>query len=163
MLLGGGRLVLRRIAPPVFLLVLAVATVSPAADPEQAPEPSGEEQARDAAVRFGQALEQGDAALLKSLMPAKGKVQLRLDLLGPADGFFSPNQVTALLGGFLERGSVTSFDLVRVEYDEQHYALAHGRAGLLDRAGRPARVDLQLAFQPEDGRWVLREIRETKS
>jgi hypothetical protein len=153
----------RRIAVPLLVLFLAAGGGTPADEPATAAEQTGQEQARAAAARFGQALEQGDAALLKDLLPARGKVQLRLDLLGPGDGFFSPNQVLALLSGFLDQGSVNSFDLVRVEFDENRYALAYGRAELVDRTGRPARVDLQLAFQPEDGRWVLREMRETKS
>jgi hypothetical protein len=131
--------------------------------PAGAEDPPGEKQAREAAIRFGQALQQGDPSALSSVLPDKGKVQVRLELLGPGDGFLSPQQVVALLREFLEQGSVESFKLLRVEHDADRYALAHGRAELTDRTGRPARIDLQLAFQPENGRWVLREIRETRS
>jgi hypothetical protein len=118
-------------------------------------------QARDAASRFGQALTKGDASLLRSILPQRGKVQLRLLSLGPGDGSFSAGQVESLIRDFLDQGSVQSFELVGMEHDAQRYALAYGRASLTDRQGRTVRSELHLGFQPEDGRWVLREIRET--
>jgi len=121
-----------------------------------------EDEAREAALQFGLALKQGDPSALRSVLPQRGKVLLRLQVLGPEDGSFSPGQVEALLQDFFRQGSARSFDLLSVEHDPQRYALARGRAMLTDRQGRPARVDLHLAFQPEDGRWVLREIRETR-
>jgi len=122
----------------------------------------GEDAAREAALQFGLALKQGDPSALRAVLPQRGKVLLRLQVLGPEDGSFSPGQVEALLQDFFRQGSARSFDLLSVEHDPQRYALARGRAMLTDRQGRPARVDLHLAFQPEDGRWVLREIRETR-
>jgi hypothetical protein len=157
MLLLGDRPVRYRIlAPLVLILAILPIVVTPAADPP------GEEQARAAAQRFGQALQKGDASILGSVLPEKGKVLLRLDLLGPGEGYFSPNQVEALLREFFAHGTIQSFKLLRVEHDAQSYALANGRVELTDRAGRPARIELHLAFQAEDGRWVLREIRETR-
>lgn len=122
----------------------------------------GDEEARSAALQFGLALKQADPAALRSILPQRGKVQLRLQVLGPEEGSFSAGQVEALLQDFFSQGSARSFDLLSVEHDPRHYALARGRAVLVDRQGRPARVELHLAFQPEDGRWVLREIRETR-
>jgi hypothetical protein len=123
---------------------------------------SDEEAARGAARRFGQALVAGDAALLREILPARGKVQLRLERFGPEEGYFSPSQVVALFEDFLSHGSVRSLDLLRIEQQpDSRYALVHGRAVLTDRQGRAGQVELHLAFQPEDARWVLREIRET--
>jgi hypothetical protein len=142
------------------LLVFLFALAAPwAFGAEESTDP---EQARDAAARFGQALTKGDASLLRSILPQRGKVQLRLLSLGPGDGSFSAGQVESLIRDFLEQGSVQSFELVGMEHDAQRYALAHGRASLTDRQGRAVRSELHLGFQPEDGRWVLREIRETR-
>jgi hypothetical protein len=117
--------------------------------------------AREAAQRFGQALLGADASRLKPILPSRGKVQLRLVHLGPEEGFFSASQVEALLGNFLRRGAADSFEVLRVEYDPQRFALALGRATVTDEQGRSVRVGIHLAFQPEGERWVLREIRET--
>jgi len=157
MLPRGGNSVNRPIAASLLALVACLAW-APCA---RAQEP-GDEEARSAALQFGLALKQGDPAALRPVRPQRGKVQLRLQVLGPEDGSFSAGQVEALLQDFFRQGSARSFDLLSVEHDAQHYALARGRAMLIDRQGRPARVELHLAFQPEDGRWVLREIRETR-
>jgi hypothetical protein len=125
-----------------------------------AAEPSSDG-ARAAALQFGRALKSNDVTLLRSILPAQGKVRLNLHFLGPAEGFYSPGQVEALLREFLEQGSIRSFDLVGLDHDPNHFAIAHGRSLLTDRDGRPARAEIYLAFQPEDERWVLREVRET--
>lgn len=139
-----------------FVLSLSLATATGLAgsnaDPEQAP--------RAAAVAFGEALIGADAARLKSLLPARGKVRLRLSCFGPEEGVYGPGQVEALLRDFLRNGSVQTFEVVRVEADAQRFAVVHGRAGVIDRQGRPTRLEVHLSLQPEDGRWVLREIRE---
>jgi hypothetical protein len=120
------------------------------------------DQARGAALKFGQALKSGDVSLLRAILPDQGKVRLNLHCLGPAEGFFSSGQVEALLREFLEQGAIRSFDLIRLDHDPEHFAIAHGRSLLTDREGRPARIDIYLAFQPESDRWVLREVRETE-
>ena len=120
----------------------------------------GEDEARDAAKQVGSALERGEASALRAVLPARGKVRLHLERLGPQDGSFSAQQVEALLGGFLDEGAVLSFELTRLDHQSLRYALAHARLSVRDRQGRHADVVLRLAFQPEEGRWVLREIRE---
>jgi hypothetical protein len=120
------------------------------------------DQARGAALKFGQALMSDDVSLLRAILPEQGKVRLNLHCLGPAEGFFSSGQVEALLREFLEQGSIRSFDLIGLDHDPNHFAIAHGRSLLTDREGRPARIDIYLAFQPEGDRWVLREVRETE-
>ncbi len=118
-------------------------------------------EARDAALKIGESLKNSDLSTLRDFLPAQGKVRLNLLCLGPIEGFFSSSQVEALLGDFLKEGSINTFDLLVMEFDPQRYAMAHSRASLTDRQGHPARVDIHLAFQPEEERWVLREIRET--
>ena len=123
----------------------------------------GEPAAHEAVERFGHALTSADTSLLKSLLPRRGKVQLRLVRMGSYEGYFSPSQVEALLRDFLDQGAVRSFRALRVEHDPGGVALARTRLELTDRQGRPVSVEVRLAFQPEDGHWVLREIRETPS
>jgi hypothetical protein len=142
----------RRIGPIIAALALAW-SVAIAAGPSEG-------QARAAADAVGQALTRSDPSLMRPVLPARGKVKLHLVNLGPEQGFFSSRQVEALLSGFLSQGSVESFQAQRVEFDEER-SLVHARAKIVDRQGRPVSVELHLAFQPEDGHWVLREIRET--
>lgn len=137
-------------------LCLALAPVPLCADP-------GQPQARAAAQLFGQALQQGQVSILRPLLPAQGKVQLRLVSLGPEQGSFSAGQVEALLHDFLQQGAVLSFETLRVEHDSDGYALVGCRAGIVDRQGRRVAVRIHLEFQPEGGRWVLRKIREASS
>jgi hypothetical protein len=120
----------------------------------------GEQQAKVAALEFGRALTRADTSSMPSTLPSRGKVRLRLVRFGPEDGSYSAEQVQALFKEFLRHGSVRSFDLLRLQSASDQYALAHARARIVDRDGRPAEVDLHLTFQPEGGRWVLREIRE---
>ena len=137
----------------LIMLLAGALVVAAAVDPAI-------DQARDAALKFGQALKSGDVSHLRAILPAQGKVRLNLHCLGPAEGFFSSGQVEALLLEFLEQGSIRSFDLIGLDHDPKHFAIAHGRSHLTDSEGRPARVDIYLAFQPEGERWVLREVRE---
>lgn len=113
-----------------------------------------------AAKTFGRALVQADASKLKSILPERGKVRMRLTCFGPEDGSYSASQVQALLADFLRQGSVSSFDVLRVESDDQRYVLVRGRAGTKGCQGQPKQVDVHLTLQPENGRWVLSEIRE---
>ncbi len=139
-----------------FLQLLTLAVAAIVAVPALA-----QADARVAAEAFGNALVAGRADRLRSTLPEEGKVRLKLDRFGPADGFFGAGQAEALFRDFLKRGSVTSFEVTRVDSDTA-YALVHARAVLVDREGRHARATIQLAFQPESGRWVLREIKELR-
>jgi len=146
-----------RTVTALAVLLFAATLHAPAAD-------SADDQAiRDCAATFGQALKSGDPSRLRPILPARGKVQLRLVRLGPQSGAFSASQVEAVLQDFLRQGSIESFEVLRVEHDTQGYALVRGRASLTDRDGRAGQVDLHLALQPEGERWVLREIRESPS
>jgi hypothetical protein len=145
---------------PLVALLAILLLAGPAATLAAADE-DDRKQARAAALIFGKALTEGDAALLRTILPQRGKIQVRLIALGPGEGFYSAGQVESLIRDFLEQGSVASFELLGVEHDADRYALARGRAMLTDRQGRSVRAGLHLAFQPEEGRWVLREIRET--
>ena len=123
--------------------------------------PTGDDEARKAAATFGHALVSGHAEALRPILPRKGKVQLTLGLLGPDVGAFGANQVEALFREFLAGGKVQSFVVTRYESDGRTSALAHGKAALVTKEGRSAHVDVHLALEPEDGRWVLREVKES--
>jgi len=145
------------VTPPRVLHALAllacVVSVCLAAD--------GPSEVRQAAQRVGQALQSKQPAALRKLLPDTGKVELSLARLGPEDGAFAPPQVEALFRDFLASGSVRSFEVVRVEGECKAHGVAHAQASVVDRQGSPARVGLHLTFQMEEGRWVLRGMRET--
>jgi hypothetical protein len=119
------------------------------------------EGAREVALQFGNALTSSAPDRLEPLLPASGRVRLKLFRMGTEDGFFGPLQVQAIFRDFLGVGSVRSFELIHLETDGRSYSLAHAQALVVDRQGRTASSDLRIAFQPEDGRWVIREIKES--
>jgi len=117
--------------------------------------------AREAAATFGLALVANKAAALMPILPQQGRVHVTLVRLGPEDGRFGANQVVALFRDVLATGKITSFEIVRCETDGSRSALAHAVASIVDRDGRSGRIGVHLAFEPENGRWVLREVKET--
>jgi hypothetical protein len=124
--------------------------------------PADDGSARRCATHFGNALSSANASALRAILPARGKVQVDLDRLGPEEGSFSAGQVEALFHAFLKRGRVDGFEVLRIDDDRTDYAMAHVRATLLDPStGRRTQVDVRLAMQPEGDGWVLREIRES--
>jgi hypothetical protein len=140
-----------RVVLPLFLSALAAA----------APCFASEEPAREAALLFGRALRQADVAALQPILPRRGKVRLQLVRLGPEQGAYSASQVSTVLGDFLRSGRVDAYDLLRLDAENAGYALARAGAEITDRQGRRVALELHLTFQPEDGRWVLREVRES--
>lgn len=122
---------------------------------------TGTDEARDAARRFGLALTSANASALRPLLPARGKVVLALSRLAQESGSFASGQVEAVFRDALAVVAVRSFEVLGMESDARSFALASARASITDRQGRAAIVPIHLAFQPEDGVWVIREIRET--
>jgi len=138
-----------------WIVVVAAAVLSVAASAD-----SGNERPREAAETFGRALTGSRASLLRTILPQQGKVRLSLVRLGPEHGTYASGQVEAIFRDFLAAGAIRSFDVVRLESDGQVSSLVHAKAALVDREGRATRIALHLAFQPEGGRWVLREVKE---
>lgn len=122
---------------------------------------TGKDEAREAARRFGVALTSAQASALRPLLPARGKVVLSLGKLAQENGSFGAGQVEAVFRDSLALVVVRSFEVIRLESDSSTFAVAHIGASITDRQGRPSRVTLHLSFQPEDGVWVIREIKET--
>ena len=122
---------------------------------------AGGDEAKSAANAFGAALVAKNAEALRPVLPQQGRVHLSLIRLGPEEGLFGARQVEAVFRDFLAGGKVVAFELLRCESDPARSALAHGRATIVDREGRTGRVGLHLGFEPENGRWVLREVKET--
>jgi len=118
------------------------------------------EQPREAVDQFGAALIQGNADGLRVTLPTEGKVRVRLIHFGPEDGALRGGQLHAVLQDFLERGKVQSFKLHTIEKTD-NLALATTEVELVDAHGVGARVRLHLSLEPENERWVLREIRES--
>jgi len=138
-----------KIVSKIALVGLALlATMSFGADP------------RAAVDAFGAALVQGNADALRPLLPSQGKVRVHLVRLGPQDGAVRGGQLHAVLQDFLERGNVQSFKLQTIEHSGE-LALASAQLDLIDEQGRAA-IRLHLSLEPENDRWVLREIRESR-
>lgn len=144
----------------VSVAIVAVAVLAATWAPLRADDDTADA-ARGASAVVARALTGGDASALRPVLPRRGKVLLRLSRLGPEEGYFSAAQVETLFADFLAAGRVESFELGRVEPDGEGVALAHATAAIVDREGRRGRVELHLAFEPEDARWVLRELRES--
>jgi hypothetical protein len=117
--------------------------------------------ASEAAAAFGRALVARNAGSLQPILPQEGRVHVMLSRMGPEDGRFGASQVVALFRDFLATGKVSAFEIVRCECDGASSALAHGRASIIDRDGKSARVGVHLGFEREGPRWVLREVKET--
>ncbi|NIM01127.1 MAG: hypothetical protein GTN89_09465 [Acidobacteria bacterium] len=132
----------------VVVAIALAASLSLGADP------------RGAVDAFGAALVQGDADGLRDLLPSAGKVRVHLVRLGPENGALRSGQLHAVLQDFFERGKVQSFTLQTIE-QSGGLALASARLTLVDRQGR-ADVRLHLSLEPEEQRWVVREIRESR-
>lgn len=144
---------MRRIA--LLLLAMALACGAPARAG------SCKEEAAAGAGKFGAALIAKQASQLRPLLPRRGKVHLALKRIAQEEGSFGAAQVEAVFHDALTRSVVRSFEVTRVESDEQSVAVVHARAELTDAQGRSGRVSLHLSFQPEDRVWVIREIKET--
>ena len=142
-----------RVARSCLAAVLLIAAASSFA--------SAEDGAREAATTFGRALVSNKPSSLMPILPQQGRVHVTLVRLGPEDGRFGANQVVALFRDVLATGKFTSFEIVRCETDGSRSALAHATASIVDRDGRTGRIGVHLAFEPESGRWVLREVKET--
>jgi hypothetical protein len=134
------------------LLAASLATVLAADEP-------GEDEARAAAHSFGAALTRGDAGLLASVLPAKGKVRARLGCLSPEEGVFSPSQVQALFADILRRREVRAFSVTRVDRTPERHAFVRTEAELVDAEGRVRRIEMHLTLHAEGERWTLREVR----
>ncbi len=152
---------MRCVVASLIVLAMILVPVSVGADVSSAE--SGEVQTRQAALGLGNALLRSDTSLLRPLLPRHGKVRMRLTCFGPEEGSFSAGQVEAVFSSFFRHGAVKTFDLIRLESDESgRFALAQGRVSVIDRDGRRNKVDIHLTFEPEEGRWVLRGIRESQ-
>jgi hypothetical protein len=115
---------------------------------------------RETVEAFGAALVAGKADRLRVALPDQGKVLVGLARFGPEIGALRGGHLGAVLSDFLERGSVTSFTVRTVEQSDT-LALATADVTLIDADGSRANVRLHLSLEPENGRWVLREIRES--
>jgi len=126
-----------------------------------APDPGDDGPTASAARAFGTALLAADASRLRAILPAEGSIRVRLERLGPAEGPYRAAQFEALIRDFLRAGSVHEFELLDVDGASPTYGTARARARLTDRAGRPAEIDLHLAFESAGPRWTLKEVRES--
>ena len=146
--------------PPVARTVLVCLCLGRASASGDAT-PAVESAAREAVDRFAAALEAEDSSRLRQVLPRRGSVQLHLVRLGLEAGSFTSDQVETLFRDVFDRTTVRSVETLRLEHDPRGLALARARLRVTDRDGREASVELRLGLREEDGRWVLREIRES--
>ena len=122
--------------------------------------PAADSAVREAVNRFAAALEAEDASHLRPVLPRHGSVQLQLVRLSSDVGSFTSEQVEALFRDVFDRTTVRSVETLGLEHDTSGLALARARVRVTDRDGRDAALELRLGLREEEGRWVLREIRE---
>jgi hypothetical protein len=145
------------------ILLAALLAANLVIGPLAAADAPDERHAREAADAFGRALVRGQAAALRDVLPAKGKVRLRLSCAGTEEGYYSASQVAALFGEYFGRRDITDVAVSRIDWDQRQYAVVRMRSTATDAEGRQATVGWLLTIEAEGGRWVVREIRETSS
>ena len=144
----------RNTLPSVVVVVVVVAAalfVAPA-------QSSTEADVRAAADGLMAWLAGGPASAPTRILPDRGTVQFGLRTLGSARSAVGSGQAKAVLAEL--RDSVRGYRTAIGSVDVEESSWAWVRISIEDRDGRPVTV-LLLAFHAEDGRWVLRELRET--
>lgn len=129
-----------------------------------ATEPSDLAAARATATEFGRALEEASTRGLAAHLPTTGRVRLQLErLVGHERGFFSARQVVTLLRTFLQEGSVDAFHIETAETTAERFVRIDATARITNHKGVTRPAMLRIILELEQGRWVVRELRESGS
>ena len=138
------------------LLVFAIGlTVLPS------PAATGGEEAGQVAERFARVLNDRRPADLQEILPRSGKILISIPDAGRTAGYYGNSQVEALFTGYLAGTTFRDCRIDHIEVQDGSYARIDLTANRTGPDGEPAAVVYRLALQPEQGRWVLREIRES--
>ena len=112
--------------------------------------------------RVVRAFSEGEAQVLRPLLPSDTKIFLELKTLREARGYFGAHQVVRVFDDFFSRHEVVAF-----EPEEDPEAPESSRTvsltGVLTfraEGGRPRRTTLSVVLVDDGDGWVLREIRE---
>lgn len=138
------------------LLLLCIALV-----PLDAASAAGEKEARGAGQLFADVLTTGQPARLDPILPASGKIMVSLAGRNAGTGYFGVSQAKALLQTWLENGTGKDGKILHVEVQDDSYARVELSIRRTVHGGAEQSARFRLGLQPENGRWVLREIRET--
>ena len=140
---------------PVFL-ALAIGLTSLPSSAE-----GGREKAGQAAERFAHALRTGELSALHAILPQNGKILVSMAEPGSGAGYYGASQVEALFGSYLAGRRFRGCRIEHLEIQESSYARADLTAVRDGPDGDRATVFFRLALHLDQGRWVLREIRES--
>ncbi len=123
--------------------------------------------ARESADVFIQAVLSGKPARLAPVLPEGGKILVSLRT--PANGkssraesaYLGVSQTRAVLKDLLSGDTLSDGRIQRIDCSENSYAQVEISFRRTPSSGLGPTVRIRLGLQPEKGRWVLREIRET--
>ena len=138
------------------LLLLCIALV-----PLDAASAVGEKEARGAGQLFTDVLTSGEPARLDPILPVSGKIMVSLAGENTGAGNFGVSQARALLQAWLKNGTGKDGKVLHVEVRDNRYARVELSIRRSVHGGAEQAVRFRLGLQPENGRWVLREIRES--
>ncbi|MBD3869027.1 MAG: hypothetical protein IFK94_12965 [Acidobacteria bacterium] len=125
------------------------------------PAETGRKEAGQAAERFARALSTGESEALQALLPQSGKILVSISDIGQGAGYFGRSQVEALFSGYLAEFDFSDCRIDHIEVQESSYSRIDLTANRTGPGDAVSAVVFRLAFQPEQDRWVLREIRES--
>ncbi|MFQ5718436.1 MAG: hypothetical protein ACE5IK_02695 [Acidobacteriota bacterium] len=116
--------------------------------------------------KIADAFRRGEAARLRPLLPAAGRVFVSIPSLGVRGGYISPDQCGYLMDAALDAHAVRAFRLAPVDPDarrdpDRH--VAHGVLEFTSPDGEPGRIEIRFVLTREDGTWRLREVRENRA
>ena len=145
---------MRPILLRILVLCLALVPLEVASD-------VGEKEAHSAGQLFVRVLTSGQAARLDPILPDSGKIMVSLVGNNTRTSYFGVSQAKALLQAWLENGTGKDGKVLHVEVQDNSYARVELSIRRAVSGGAVRSVRFRLGFQPENGRWVLREIRES--
>jgi hypothetical protein len=147
-------LTLRRIIPGLLVFAIALTGLP-------LPAETGRKEAGEVADRFAQALKAGEPEAIQTLLPRSGKILVSIPETGNGAGYFGKSQVAALFGRYLAEFNFSDCRIDHIEIQDSSYARVDLTANRTGPGDAVSAVVFRLALQPEQGRWVLREIRES--
>jgi hypothetical protein len=145
---------LLRTIPGLLAIAVGLATLP-------SPAETGRAGVDQAAARFAQAICSGNPDALHAILPQSGKILVSIPDAGHGAGYYGSSQVEALFGGYLAEYGYLECRIDHLELQDSSYARIDIIARRSGSGADRSPVVFRLALQPEQGLWVLREIRES--
>ncbi len=143
-----------RIIPGLLALAISLTCLPALAE-------DGRHEAGQAAERFARTLRSGEPSALHAILPRDGKILVSMAETGSGAGYYGSSQVEALFGSYLAGHRFRECSIEHLEIQESSYARVDLTAIHDGPDNQRATVSFRLALHLEQGRWVLREIRES--